>query len=104
MYDLIDKWFKNEDEILLFHRDLTEALVEHKKIHRLMVSPLNDYLSYDIRAHVMGKVDKSVHLGDIVVVDKDINLFPIEVSILKKIDTLFNFSKIEIRRILWCLS
>jgi hypothetical protein len=95
MYDLIEKWFKNEDEILLFHRDSTEALVEHKKIHRLLVSPLNDYLSYDIRSHVMGKVGKSVHLNDIVIVDKDLNFFPIEISILKKIDTLFNFLKLE---------
>ncbi len=95
MYDLIDKWFKNEDEILLFHRDSTEALVEHKKIHKLLVSPLNDYLSYDIRNHVMGKVEKAVHLDDIVIVDKDLNFFPIEISILKKIDTLFNFLKLE---------
>jgi hypothetical protein len=95
MYDVIDKWFKNEDEILLFHRDLTEALVEHHKIHRLMVSPLNDYLSYDIRSHVMSKVSSYVHLGDIVVVDKDLNLFPIEISILKKMDTMFSFSLLE---------
>ena len=95
MYNLIKKWFSNQDEILLFHRDLTEALVEHKKIHKLMVSPLNDYLSYDIRKSVLSKVDSSVSVGDILVVEKDLNLFPIENAILKKINSLFNCVLLE---------
>lgn len=93
--EAVNKWYPKEKEIWLFHRDLTEILIETHKVHKVLVSPVNDSVVRSLYEKVLSDALKKAKFGDVIIVEKDFNLFPIELAILKNISKVFNFKLLE---------
>jgi hypothetical protein len=95
LYDSIEKWYPDKKEILIFHRDSVELLMEHKKVNPILVNPINDSLVEDLKIKTVKWVEDKVYEGDIVIVEKYLNVLPIEYRVLRKMADRFRFILLE---------
>lgn len=96
MHHMIEKWYPDKREVLLFHRSLVEVLMEHHKIHKFLVNPSSDGLVPDFRENILRKVKRSVHVGDVIIVDKNMNVTSFEYDILHALSNIFDFKKVDV--------
>jgi hypothetical protein len=93
--DVIEKWYPKKKEVLLFHRDMIEVLMDYKKVHTLLVNPGNDSLVADLNTRTMAEVKDKIHEGDIIVVEKNLDVLPIELKVLLEISKFYSFKFLE---------
>lgn len=99
--EIIDKYYRNKEEMIIFSVSAIEILFENHKYHSIMVNPMND-MTVDATENkiIQDKID-AVKYGDIVVVDKDIGLDNFESEVLTRLGDKFEFNKIDETPHLW---
>jgi hypothetical protein len=95
IYRTIEKWYPDERTVLLFHRDLIEILMEHKKVHKFFSNTVNDEFLKNFDLKIANSLKDKVHEGEIVVVEKNLDILPIEYTVLFEISKLFNFKMMD---------
>jgi len=88
--DTVQRWSTTKN-VLLFHRDVVEVLMEHHKINPLEVNPVNDGLVRSLSQRILSRIPEKVYAGDIVIVEKNLNILPLDYRILKEMNHHFNF-------------
>lgn len=101
MNRVIEKYYKNKKEALIFSVSVVEVLFEHNKYHPIFINPMND-ISVDAtqRDIVLQKIGL-IKEGDVVVVDKNIGLDLFQKNVLALLWRKFGFDKIEETPNLW---
>jgi hypothetical protein len=95
LYDAIEKWFPNTNKALLFHRDSVELLMEHHKFSPVFVNPANESFVDDLIQKTIDWIPEKIHVGDVVLVEKQFNFSPIEYEVLMHMDKQFDFALLE---------
>jgi hypothetical protein len=92
---IIYKWFSGTDKIFIAHRNSVEILFENKKYHSCLPNPVNDELFSDIYDLSLNKCAHAMKTGDLIIVDKSLSLYEIELAVLTKISALFHLKEID---------
>jgi hypothetical protein len=92
---LITKWYPNENQILLFHKHLVQTLIENKKSHKFLLNPINDDMFPEFTNLTLRKLRSEIKVGDILIVDKELNIYEIDLISLEMIADNFNLKLID---------
>jgi hypothetical protein len=95
LYDVMEKWYPEQKEVMLFHRDSVEVLMEHNKVNKILVNPANDSIVKALNIKTIQWLEEKVRPGDIIVLEKDLNILPIEYKVLLRMRDIFHFRLLE---------
>ncbi len=98
---LVDKYFKEKKDFLIFSISFPEVLFDNNKYHPILVNPLSDLLVHETQVLKLEKNIVAIQDKEIVVVDKDLGLDNFQQGVLRKIAKRFDFKKIDETPHLW---
>jgi hypothetical protein len=95
MSELIEKYYKNRQDAMIFSVSSVEILFEHNKYHSIFVNPMNDVSVDATQKDIIMQKLNDIKFGDIVIVEKDIGLDLFQTDVLRLLWKKFGFDKIE---------
>jgi hypothetical protein len=98
---VINKYYKNTTEVMLFSASMVEILFENNKYNPLMNNPSTDASIDLIQKILLKKNFSAVKEGKIIIVDKSIDLEPFQSYLLRLLWKKFGFEKIDETPNIW---
>ncbi len=92
---IIEKYYKEKDDMLIFSVSALEILFEHDKYHPIFINPMNDISVDETQSGMIEKKLKWIKNGDMLVIDKDLGLDAFQKGLVRKLWKNFGFELIE---------